>query len=171
MGSWGITMRESDYGLDLLGTIVNTQLKAVDFSTFTVADALEVIKADIMEEIRLANRGCSAADLVFYFSENFPHNFTQGALLIAECLADYYRTGELVVYDYVGENYDPVEHRIREFVVTKADLQLLLEELQSIQNSEHWLYQSWFREETRREWLNHIQSVYDRLPNYETECR
>ena len=44
MGSWGITMRQSDYGLDLLGTIVGTQLKAVDFSTFNVADALEVIK-------------------------------------------------------------------------------------------------------------------------------
>ena len=31
MGSWGITMRQSDYGLDLLGTIVNTRLKTVDF--------------------------------------------------------------------------------------------------------------------------------------------
>ena len=51
MGFWGITMRESDYGLDLLGAIVNGQLKALDFSTFKVADALEVIKADIMEEI------------------------------------------------------------------------------------------------------------------------
>ena len=78
MGSWGITERESDYGLDLLGTIVNTQLKAVDFATFNVADALEIIKADIMEEIRKASRGCSAEDLVFYFSENFPQNFTQG---------------------------------------------------------------------------------------------
>ena len=36
MGSWGITMRESDYGLDLLGAIVDRQLKAVDFSTFNV---------------------------------------------------------------------------------------------------------------------------------------
>lgn len=78
MGSWGITMRESDYGLDLLDTIVTTQLKAVDFSTFNVTDALEVIKADIMEEIRKANRGSSAESLVFYFSENFPRNFTQG---------------------------------------------------------------------------------------------
>ena len=46
MGSWGITMRQSDYGLDLPGTIVDTQLKAVIFFTFKVADALEVIKAD-----------------------------------------------------------------------------------------------------------------------------
>ena len=47
MGSWGITMRESDYGLDLLGTIVGTQLRAANFSTFIVADTLEVIKADL----------------------------------------------------------------------------------------------------------------------------
>ena len=139
MSSWGITMRESDYGLDLLGVIVGTQLKAADFSSFSVADALEVIKADIMEEIRRANRGCSVEDLVFYFSENFPHNFIQGALLIAECLADYYRTGDLVVYEYIGENYDSVEHRIKDFVVMEADLKLLLDELQSVQNPEHWL--------------------------------
>ena len=44
MGSWGITMSENAYGLDLLGTIVETELKATDFSAFNVADALEVIK-------------------------------------------------------------------------------------------------------------------------------
>ena len=166
MGSWGITMRQSDYGLDLLGTIVGTQLKAADFSTFNVGDALEVIKADIMDAIRLANRGCSAEDMVFYFSENFPPNFTQGALLIAECLTDYYRTGELVVFDYVGENYNPIEYHIKEFVVTKNDLHLLLEELQSVQDPDHWLYRSWIRDETRREWLDHIQSVYQTLKEH-----
>ena len=127
MGSWGITMRESDYGLDLLGAIVGTQLKAVGFSTFNVANALKIIKADIMEEIRLANHGCSTAGLVYYFSGNFPHNFTHGALLIAECLADYYHMWELVVYDYVSENYDSVGHRFRKFVVTKTSLQLQLQ--------------------------------------------
>ena len=30
MGSWGITMRQSDYGLDLLGSIVEAQLKKVE---------------------------------------------------------------------------------------------------------------------------------------------
>ena len=68
MGSWGITMRQSDYGLDLLGTIVDTQLKAANFLTFNVADALEVIKVDIVKEIMRANRGCCAADLVYYFT-------------------------------------------------------------------------------------------------------
>ena len=115
-------MRQSDYGLDLLETIVDTRLKTVDFRTFHVADALELFKAVIIEEIRRANRGCSASYFVSYFSENFPRNFTQGALLIAERLADYCRIGELVVYEYVGKNYDPVEHRVKEFVVMEANL-------------------------------------------------
>ena len=38
MGSWGITMRQSDYGLDLLGTIVDAQLKAVNFLAFMGKD-------------------------------------------------------------------------------------------------------------------------------------
>ena len=166
MGSWGITMRQSDYGLDLLGTIVDTQLKAVNFLTFHVADALELIKAVIIEEIRRAYRGSAAANLVCYFSENFPHNFTQGALLIAECLADYYRTRKLIVYEYVRESRDLVEHRIRLFVVTETDLKLLMDELQSVQNPEHWLYQFWFKDETRKEWLAHIQSVYQTLKEH-----
>ena len=166
MGSWGITERQSDYGLDLLGTIVATQLKAVDFATFNVADTLEVIKADIMEEIRKANRGCSAEKLVFYFSENFPQNFTHGALLAAECLADYYRTGELIVTEYVGKNYDLVDHHIKEVIVTPADLKILLDELQSVQNPEHELYQCWIGDDTCQRWLAHIQSVQQTLKEH-----
>ncbi len=67
MGAWGITERESNYGLDLLGTIVAKQLKAVDFATFNVAEAMDVITADIMEEIRKANREVPVTTLVHYF--------------------------------------------------------------------------------------------------------
>ena len=73
---WDITMRQSDHGLDLLGTIVDTRLKTVNFLSFHIANALELIKAVIIEEIRRAYRGCSAANIVSYFSENFPRNFT-----------------------------------------------------------------------------------------------
>lgn len=163
MGSWGITERESDYGLDLLRSISKTKLEQTGFTTFNVADALDAVTADIMEEIRRANRGCSAEDLVFYFGINFPQNFTHGALLIAECLADYYRTGELTVTEYVGENYNPVDHHIKEFVVTPADLKILLGELQGVQSPEHELYQSWFEDGDREKWLAHIQSVCQTL--------
>ena len=57
MGSWGVTMRQSDYGLDLLGTIIDTQLKTVDFRNFHVADALELFKAVITGQSWLLCRG------------------------------------------------------------------------------------------------------------------
>lgn len=163
MGSWGITERQSDYGLDLLGTIVDTRLKQADFAIFNAAEALEVIKADILNEIRQGNRGCSAEDLIFYIGMNFHQYFTHGAILVAECLADYYRTGELTVTEYVGETYDPVDHHIKEVVVTPADLKILLDELQSVQNPEHGIYQCWIGDDTRQRWLAHIQSVYQTL--------
>ena len=166
MGSWGITERESDYGLDLLATIAAAQLKAADFAVFNVAEAMDVITADIMEEIRKANRGCPAKTLVHFFGISFPQKFTHGALLIAECLADYYRTGELVITEYVGKNYDPVDHRIKEFIVTEADLMILLDELQSVQDLEHEYYQSWFSEDIRQKWLTHIQAVYQTLSEH-----
>lgn len=166
MGSWGITERQSDYGLDLLGTIVDTQLKQADFAIFNAAEALEVIKADILNEIRQGNRGCSAEDLIFYIGANFRQYFTHGAILVAECLADYYRTGELTVTEYVGETYDPVDHHIKEVVVTPADLNILLDELQSVQNPEHGIYQCWIGDDTRQRWLAHIQSVYQTLQSH-----
>ena len=141
MGAWGIRERQSDYGLDLLGTIVGTQLKAVDFAIFNTAEAIELLRQDIMEDIKRTNRGCPPERLDCYINANFPRDFTHAALLIAECLADYYRTGELIVTEYVGENYDPVDHHIKEFVVTPADFKILLDELQSVQNPECELYQ------------------------------
>lgn len=163
MGSWGITKRESDDGLDMLGIIVGQQLKKTNFTTFNVAEAIELLRQDILEVIKKANRGCSPEDMDFYIKENFPQNFSNVALLIAECLDDYFRTGELIVYDYVGDNYDPVEHRIKKFVTTEADLRLLIEELQNVQNPEHEIYQSWIDDGTRKKWLDHIQGVYRTL--------
>lgn len=163
MGAWGITMRESDSGLDLLRTIVEDHLKKVDFSTFSVAEAIEIVKADGLDEIRKANRGASADNLIYYISENFPRLFTEGALLIAECLADYYRTGELTVTEYVGENYVPVDHHIKDFTVTKDDLKILLDELRKVQDPKHEIYQSWFEDNDRQEWLTHIRGLQQTL--------
>ena len=150
MGSWGITMRESDYGLELLGTVAASQLKQVDFSIFNTAEAIELLRQDILEEIKRANRGCPPEKLDYYINANFPRDFTHAALLIAECLADYYRTGELTVTEYIGKNCDPVDHHIKEVTVTKDDLQLLLGELRKAQDPKHEMYQSWFKEETRQ---------------------
>ncbi len=49
MGAWSITMRQSNYGLDRLGTIVDTKLNQVNSAFLHVVKALEGIKTDIKE--------------------------------------------------------------------------------------------------------------------------
>lgn len=166
MGAWGILERQSDNGLDLLGIIVAEQLRKVDFATFNVAEAVKLLNEDTQNEIEQYRQKPPSEITEFYINESLMHNFTHAAVLVAECLADYYQTGELIVYDYVGENYDPVEHRIKDFIVTSADLQSLLEVLQSVQNPEHWRYQCWVDDETCQRWLTHIQSVYQTLKDH-----
>ena len=137
MGAWGITVRQSDDGLDLLDTIVMEQLRKVNFAVFNVSEAITLLNQTIQE-----------------------------AILVAECLYDYYQTGELVVYDYVGELYDPIEYHIKNLVVTGNDLLSLLAELESVQSPEHWKYQGWASEEILRQWLKHIQSVQQTLKEH-----
>ena len=81
MGSWGITMRQSDYGLDLLGTIIDTRLKTVNFLSFHVADALEFIKAVIIKEIIHSRLLCGKPG--FLFQRDLPPQFYPGGA--ADC--------------------------------------------------------------------------------------
>ena len=110
MGAWGITVRQSDDGLDLLDTIVMEQLRRVEFAAFNVSEAIALLNQTIQEEIEQYRQKPPSKITDFYISETLMHNFTNAAILVAECLYDYYQTGELVVYDYIGENYDPVEY-------------------------------------------------------------
>ena len=163
MGAWGITVRQSDDGLDLLDTIVVEQLRKVNFSAFNVSEAIALLNQTIQEEIEQYKQKPPSKITDFYISETLMHSFTNAAILVAECLYDYYQTGELVVYDYVGENYDPIEHHIKNFIVTGNDLPPLLAELESVQSPEHWKYQEWASEQILRQWLEHIRSVQQSL--------
>ena len=166
MGAWGITVRQSDDGLDLLDTIVTEQLRKVEFTVFNVSEAIAFLNQDIQKEIEQYKQKPPSKTTDFYISETLMHNFTNAALLVAECLYDYYQTGELVVYDYVGENYDPVEYHIKNFIVTGKDLLPLLAELENVQNPEHWKYQGWASENILQRWLAHIQSVQHTLQEH-----
>ena len=114
MGSWGINHYKGDYGLDLLGAIVDRQLKILDFSTFKWQTHSKLSRWTLWKK---SGRPIEATPRRSWlsFSAKDSRTLHTGTLLIAECLADFYCTGELAVYDYVGENYDPVEYRIRKF--------------------------------------------------------
>ena len=163
MGVWGITVRQSDDGLDLLDTIVAEQLRKENFIVFNVSEAITLLNQTIQEEIEHYKQKPPSKITDFYISGTPMHDFTNAAILVAECLYDYYQTGELVVYDYIGENYDPVEYHIKNFIVTGNDLPPLLAELESVQSPEHWKYQGWASEQILRQWLEHIQSVQQSL--------
>ena len=122
MGAWGITVRQSDDGLDLLDTIVAEQLRNVNFTVFNVSEAITLLNQTIQEEIEQYKQKPPSKITDFYISKTLMHDFINAALLVAECLYDYYQTGELVVYDYIGENYDPVEYHIKNFIRPLAKL-------------------------------------------------
>lgn len=163
MGAWGITERQSDHGMELLDIIISYQLRKVNFATFNVSEASELLRQDTLNEIEQYKQRKRPSELSKFYLETLTQTFTHSAVLLAECLADYYQTGERIVYDYVGENDDPVEHRIKNFIVTSDDLKSLLEVLQKVQSPEHWLYQLWAGEKIRQRWLTHIQAVYQTL--------
>ena len=163
MGTWGITMRESDYGLDLLSVIVEEQLKPVQFAYFDAANAIALLRQNIMDEIKQCNRGCSQKELDCCIEISFPRDFIQAALLIAECLGEYYHTGDLVVYEYIEKACEFQERHVNQILATDEALSILLEEVRRVQDPDHEMYQSWVREETRQEWLAHIRALQEIL--------
>ena len=56
-------MRQNDYGLDLLDFFILQQLKEADFAIFSVSEAIELLRQDILEVIKKENRGCSPEDI------------------------------------------------------------------------------------------------------------
>lgn len=160
MGSWGVTMRESDYGLDMLDSIMEAQFEKNDFKYFHAAQAVELLRQEILEEIERSCRGCSPEELENYIGMNFPGDFQQAAMLVAECLAEYYENGELVVYDYSGRNTGPEERHIREVVVTEEDLRLLLEQLRNALSPESEMMSEWEWEEGCKEkWIAYAEGL------------
>ena len=65
----------------------------------------------------------------------------------------------MAVTECRGENYDPLEHHIKAFIVTEDDLAFLLNELWKVQNLEHEMYQLWLRDNDGEKWLAHVQDI------------
>lgn len=163
MGTWGITMRQSDYGLDMLNSIMEQQLQKTDFKCFNVPESIEILKADILDEIETANRGCSPKLLEAFTAEMFPYRFSQAAQLLAECTADFCRNGELVVDEYLGDEEGFVKRHVPEITATEDSIQILLEELSKVQQPTHAIYQSWFKDSDREAWLAHMRELSQTL--------
>lgn len=163
MGAWGVTMRESDYGLDLLELVRDAQLAGIDYKCLNIAEAIELLREHILDEIKKANRGCTPEELDFYIKENFQRDFEQAALLIAECLADYYEHGELIIHDFSSKNTGKHERHIRDVIVTDKDLELLLTEMRKALSPESELFKSWEKSEYLEEWQAYVKALCQTL--------
>lgn len=159
MGSWGVTERESDYGLDLLGMVVDQKLKEIDFEYFNLPEIKEFLKQAILDEIRQTNCGCSQEELDCYIAVMFPPRYESAIILVAECLVDYLTAGKLTVdlYDRVKHQLYPKE--VKTFQYTQTDLKILLDELRQILDPQSASSQSWKGSAYKGNWEAHIQSL------------
>lgn len=125
MGAWGVTARESDYGLDLLAEAEKNCLAKSEYSVFNVREVMDYLENSIITEIRNTNKGCPDADMDFYIEANFPNDYGQAAVLISECLSDFLRSGKLLLEVYNRETKEFERKEIRKVIFTNEDLKQL----------------------------------------------
>jgi len=150
MGAWGITMRESDSGLDLLALVEKKCLKPIDFKYFNVDVILDFLKNHIIEQIKKANSGCAEDMMAHYIEANFTSDYNDAVLLVSECFADYLHKGAFIAKDYETKT----EMKITEFIFTDSVLDELLEELHKMLEPTHDMYTTLFEDDTRKEWVS-----------------
>lgn len=71
MGEWGVTMRESDYGLDLLELIRDSLLVGIDYKYLNVAEAIELLRKHILDEIKKRTVDVLWKNLIFTLRRTF----------------------------------------------------------------------------------------------------
>ena len=163
MGAWGVTARQSDTGLDYLSLVQDRHLQEADYQYFDVRAIVDFLKAYIFDGIVRYNAGCSDEEMETYIEANFPYRYGHAVLLIAECLADYFDTGELAVDLYNDGADEPQVMKISKFIYTGDDLRHLLGELQGILKPDHDLYDAWKDSDSFDEWQTHVQALCDKL--------
>jgi hypothetical protein len=131
MGAWGVKATESDYGLDLMAVIEERYLRKRNYEQFNVSEVVAFVKEHIIEQIRYVNRGASEKAMLGYIEFNFPGQYDQAVILIAEQLADYFEGGHIDIEVY-ERGKEPTIKAITNVIYTSEDLSSLLADLQSV---------------------------------------
>jgi len=161
MGAWGVTARESDYGLDTLTRIEMDYLKPIDFKHFDVKGVMEFCRNHIIEGLRREHEPYvkNKERLQYYIDANLPYRYNTVIQLVAECLSEFSQKGVFVILDYEAKK----KMKIEEFIFTGSVLDELLEELYKMLDPTHDVYTSWFEEDTRQEWIAHMKMMCDSI--------
>lgn len=166
MGSWGIKIRQSDYGLDLMLELVREQLAPDEFRVFDVPLALKTLRAFCKKALATTYEPGERLKHLPEIAYMWMVFYDPAYLLIADCVAEFYRTGSLAVDDYDRETDEPIPKVIREMHITQRELRLLITKLTRIQAPDRPLYEMWGTDEKREKWLAYIQSLREELQKY-----
>ncbi len=165
MGSWGVKVTESDYGLDLLAVVTENHLHKAGYKNFNVKEALKLLKEHILAGIKRTNAGCSEEEMDFYIGVTYPGRYGQAVTLIAECLVEFFSSGGFVVGSYNKATRKLTEKQVIEFIFSKDDLAALLKDLQSVLDPKHDFFCSWEDSDYFEEWKSHIDGLCESLEN------
>lgn len=166
MGSWGIKIRESDYGLDLLAVLVRERFAPNEFTAFDVSQALKSLRAFCKESLAstygAGNRMNHLPELTYMWMSFYDPAY----LLVADCVAEFCRTGALVIDDYDKDTGEYAPKVICEMHITQRKLHLLLVKLERMQHLDRPMCEGWASDETREKWLGYIHSLHEELEQY-----
>lgn len=166
MGSWGIKIKQSDYGLDLLSELVSEYLAPDGFRAFDVPSALKTLRAFCKEALGTAygpgerlkhRREITYMWMVFY---------DPAYLLIADHVAEFYRTGALAIDAYDRETGEFIPKVIRKMRIPQWNLRQLIRKLDKMQHPDRPLCEKWGSDEKREKWLAYVQSLREELQKH-----
>ena len=168
MGAWGVTARQSDYGLDMLALIVEKYLKPIDFNHFDVKGIMDFCKNHIIEGIKKEEEAYLGEDedVQEYIDVNLPDRYNTVICLVAESLTEYAKNGLFVIFDYEANT----ERYITKFIYTDSVLKELLRALRKMFNPKSWIYRSWFDEDTRQEWISHMKMLCNSIEGLRSQA-
>lgn len=64
---------------------------------------------------------------------------------------------------YLRDKQEFVERHVPEIMATEDSIQTLLDELSKVQDPNHAIYQSWFKDSDREAWLAHTKELSQTL--------
>lgn len=148
-----LAIKNSPFGRDMLDILIENQLKQVDFCELDVPKAIVTLKS------ALVNQLARPYELRYLY----PVYFDAARVLLAEYVAEFFRTGKIIFMELDLEFWEYIDHETRQIAITERELDSLLRVLCRVQNTDHHLCARWQDPADRARWREHIQRVYDVL--------
>lgn len=150
-----IAVKSTAFGRDMLDVLVEKQLWQVKFRTLDVPQAIETLKAHLVNKFA-PRHDEYPSELRFLF----PTYFDSARVLLAEYVAEFFQTGMVIVseLDYVYWEY--IDHEVRQIIITEKEVDSLLRVLRKVQKPAHDLCARWESPADRERWREHVREIH-----------